>query len=100
MKIRDKSIEANPELTRANDGTIVKGGRARSSHINEQRHSDEDTVNVKLSKRIQEELKPSSRIEELKALIEAGQYNPDLNKVAKSVTDYIDEEVDFEKIAR
>ncbi len=66
----------------------------------ENREGSEDAVELNVAKEVGQELVPdrSARLTELRRLIEAGQYKPDMNKVARAVSDTIDEEILFGKL--
>ena len=104
MKV-DKKVESQDsawQLERQNN----VAGRAQAAGKN--RHSygingdAEDTVNISLAREIRQELSPeerSAKIARLKALVQSGEYKPDVEKVAKAFVDTVDEEVFFARLA-
>lgn len=64
-----------------------------------------DKVSLSLGRLLSQELNPgqadtarNERVAELKRLIELGQYKPEPEKVAKTLADYLDEEISIENL--
>ncbi len=90
------------------DGTDkTQANKAAENTVAEQVDSKagSDRVSLSLGRLLSQELNPghidlarSQKVAELKQLIELGQYKPEPEKVAKSLADYIDEEISIEQL--
>ena len=103
MDIRRKIVEAHAEARQVIDQTPVAPGQrkwTRGGAAASPAASEADTVEVSLGRSINAEIGSARRekIEQLKALIERGQYRPDAKAVAAAVADYIDDEVWYERL--
>jgi anti-sigma28 factor (negative regulator of flagellin synthesis) len=96
MKVRGKDNELAQEAVKIQkqqaEGVATRRSEAEGNPgraVGLARRS-EDTVNVSLGKAISEQLnqieaKKNERFEEIKRLVQSGQYNPPINEVAQAV---------------
>ena len=101
MKV-DKKVEPQENAWQVERQNLAaRGAKSGAARRRPSSEPGEDTVEVGLAHEIKQELAPerSEKIARLKALIAGGEYKPDLQKVAQSVANTIDEEVFFARLA-
>lgn len=99
MKVRKREIEQGQQLRDANRELHLDARRSGglSQHQKQFGINTKDTINVSIAHAISTTISTdrSDRVAQLKTLYEQGKLEYDHDQVARSLADYLDEEINF-----